>query len=385
MMGSRRDSQAGGRPQVWILASHRAGEHAQVLALAEALGWPFLTKRLVYRSLAPYALLRRATLAGIRRRDSSPLAPPWPDLVITAGVRNEPVARWIRDRAAAQGGRVHLVHIGRSWAPVARFDLIITTPQYRLAEHPRVLQNTTTLHRVTPQRLRAEAEAWAPRLTHLPRPHIAVLVGGHSGPYSFDEARARLLAGQASRMARAAGGSLLVSTSARTPARARAVLEQALSVPAEIFRWRAEAAENPYFAFLGLAESIIVTGDSIAMLSEACATGKPVHIFDLEGDRGARAAWDPDHPRAWLYRATMRLGPQRLSRDLRIVHQALIDSGHAVWLGEPFCDRRPPPPQDLGRAVDRVRALLGAGPGHGIEPLRADALAGERQGTLHQS
>jgi hypothetical protein len=376
-MTSHPDTQHSGQPRVWILASHRAGEHAQVLALAEALGWPFATKRLAYKALAPYAVLRRATLAGIRRQASSPLAPPWPELVITAGVRNEPVTRWIRDRAAEQGRRVHLIHIGRSWAPVDRFDLIITTPQYRLAEHPKVLQNTTTLHRVTPERLKAEAAAWSPRLAHLPRPHIAVMVGGHSGPYSFDEARARRLAEEASRMARAAGGSLLVSTSARTPARARAVLAQTLSAPAEIFQWRTQASENPYFAFLALAESIIVTGDSIAMLSEACATRKPVYLFDLERGHGPQTGWDRDYPRAWVYRQTMRLGPRRLSRDLRIVHQALIASGHAVWLGEAFPSRRPPPLEDLGRAVSRVRALLGAGPAPAAEAVRSDALAGD--------
>jgi mitochondrial fission protein ELM1 len=376
-MTSHLDTRRSGQPRVWVLAGHRAGENAQVMALAEALGWPFTTQRLVYRTLAPYALLRAATLAGIRHGASSPLTPPWPDLVITAGVRNEPVTRWIRDRAAEQGRRVHLIHIGRSWAPVDRFDLIITTPQYRLAGHPKVLQNATTLHRVTPERLKAEAAAWSPRLAHLPRPHIAVMVGGHSGPYSFDEARARRLAEEANRMARASGGSLLVSTSARTPARAKAALAQALSAPAEIFQWRTQVSENPYFAFLALAERIIVTGDSIAMLSEACATRKPVYIFDLEGSHGPRTGWDWDYPRAWLYRQTMRLGPRRLSRDLRIVHQTLIASGHAAWLGEAFPPRRPPPLEDLGRAVRRVHALLGASPAPAPEAVRSNAMAGD--------
>ena len=40
-----------------------------------------------------------------------------------------------------------------------RFDLVVTTPQYRLAEHPRVLQNSVTLHRVSAARLAADGAA----------------------------------------------------------------------------------------------------------------------------------------------------------------------------------------------------------------------------------
>jgi mitochondrial fission protein ELM1 len=34
---------------------------------------------------------------------------------------------------------------------------------------------------------------------------------------------------------------------------------------------------------LGAADAIIVTADSVSMISEAAATGKPVHIVELDG------------------------------------------------------------------------------------------------------
>jgi hypothetical protein len=43
------------------------------------------------------------------------------------------------------------------------------------------------------------------------------------------------------------------------------------------------SGENPYFAMLGLADAIVVTADSVNMVSEAAATGKPVHVVPLEG------------------------------------------------------------------------------------------------------
>ena len=45
-----------------------------------------------------------------------------------------------------------------------------------------------------------------------------------------------------------------------------------------------EAAENPFFAFLGLSDAMVVTGDSTSMCSEACATGRPVYIFAPPGN-----------------------------------------------------------------------------------------------------
>src|SRR5581483_6461257 len=119
-----------------------------------------------------------------------PLAPPWPDLVISAGRRNEPVARWIRARA---GGRTRLVHLGRPWADPRRFDLVVTTPQYRVPALANVIEIEAPLHRVSPERLAEAAARWQPAFAALPRPRIAVLVGGDSPPYRFDAALAREL------------------------------------------------------------------------------------------------------------------------------------------------------------------------------------------------
>ena len=65
------------------------------------------------------------------------------------------------------------------------------------------------------------------------------------------------------------------------------------------------------------------------------------------------------HLKAHVYRATMKLGPQRLTRDIRIVQQLLIDTERAVWLGDGIPEKMPRPLEDMPRAVTRVRALFG--------------------------
>ena len=229
---------------------------------------------------------------------------------------------------------------------------------------------------MTAARLAEAEEVWAPRLAHLPKPYMAVVIGGNAGPYVLDAEAGALLGRAASAYARKVGGSLLVSTSARTPAPAIAALEAAIDVPAELYRWQRDAKENPYLGYLALAQSIIVTCESMSMLAEACSTRKPVLMFDL--DTGPDNHWPLLEPlvgplpqRSWgrrlrrlkfqplVYRTAMVTGPKRLTRDVRIIQRALIADGRTMWLGEEFPDGAPPPPlDDVGRAALAVSALF---------------------------
>ena len=90
--------------------------------------------------------------------------------------------------------------------------------------------------------------------------------------------------------ARAAGGSLLVTTSRRTGAAAAGALAAAITAPAVVHRWDGGAAANPYLAFLGVADRLVVTADSASMLADAVSTGTPVEIAALPRRRAGPAA-----------------------------------------------------------------------------------------------
>jgi mitochondrial fission protein ELM1 len=346
-------------PVVWLIDAYRAGERGQVRALVDALGCPSETRQLDYRQrvFLPH-LLGRASLRGITPASRAGLQPPWPDLVVSCGVRNEPVCRWIRARS---GGRTRYVHVGRPWGPLDSFDLVITTPQYRIPEHPNVLHNQLTLHSVTPATLEAARPDWSDAFAALPRPLISVLVGGDSGPFTLGPRAAARLAREASDLARQLGGALLVTTSSRTRDAATEALQAGIDVPHFFHRWQGGGAANPYLGMLAWADRLIVTGDSIAMLSEACATGKPVQMFDLGGMRTGRREAGDFRLGAVLYGLLLRWFWQPLSRDITLVHRALRESGRATWLGEAPGAEAPGPPRqsDLERAVEAVERLLG--------------------------
>ena len=315
---------------VWCLLGNKAGDNTQVLALAEELGWGFQEKRIQARSWELLVHIGAGiTLAGIDATASSPLQPPWPDLVITAGRRNEPVARWIQRQS---GGTTRLVHIGRPWAPLQVWDLIVTTGQYFLPAQDNIVHNALPLHRVVDSELALAAQNLRPQLASLPRPWIAALVGGDSGKFVFTASKGARMGELVNRLAVEVGGSLLVSDSPRTPVAAMDAFQAQLIEPNRCHRC-ASGADNPYTGMLALADAFVVTGESMSMLSEAAGRGKPLFVYDLS---------DTDSP-WWLlphsfgfkplsHRVAMLLGPRRMRRDISKIQDELVQARQASWL-----------------------------------------------------
>ncbi len=265
------------QPRIWVLADDRTGNANQAIGVAEALGLPFEIKRLEYSRWGRLPnLIRAASLLGVQDAYRDGIKPPWPDLVIAAGRRTVPIARYIK---RANHGRTFLVHIMWPGSPVGELDLLAVPEHDQVSPRPNIIHTLGAPHRVTAVRLAQDANQWRERFAHLPRPHIGVLVGGTAGKQIFDAAAATLLGQRISQMARNSGGSLLVTTSRRTGAAASDALVAAIDAPAFLHLWTRDNLENPFFAFLGLSDVMVVTGDSTSMCSEACATGRPVYIF----------------------------------------------------------------------------------------------------------
>lgn len=340
-----------GEVVVWCLLGKKAGDNTQVRALADELGYGYEEKQILAQ---PWELLthigHRSTLAGIDRETSTALTPPWPDLVISAGRRNEPVAQWIKQQS---GGNTALVHMGRPWTPLEAWDLVVTTPQYFLPPQDNILHNNLPLHRLSREQLEVAGEGLRPRIENLPRPWIAVLVGGDSGRFVLTAAKGERLGQQASQLATACGGSLLITDSPRTPGPAGDALQAALTAPGYCYRWR-DGGDNPYRGLLGLADAFVVTGESMSMLGEAAAMGRPLYIFDV-GD-GATPWWRLAHSYRYKplsHRLAMRWGPVRMRREIGNIQNQLVKSGVAGWL---VSDR-------FAGAANEILASAADGPG----------------------
>jgi len=246
----------------------------QALGLAEATGFSFVEKRLQIRfpwiCLPPKLWFLPLTAA------EPTLSPPWPDLVIGCGRNTATPALAIR---RASGGRTVAAQIQDPGVGRSEFDLLVV-PEHDRLRGPQIIVTRGAVHRVTRARLTAERGRF-PALTVLPRPILSVLIGGANKAYRLTLRRLGEIADAVAGVLRSQGGSALVTPSRRTGAARIGLLRARLqNLPGVI--WDG-CGENPYFAYLALADAFMVTADSVSMISEAAATGNPVHILDLDG------------------------------------------------------------------------------------------------------
>lgn len=267
-------------PNIWVLTDDRAGNVGQCLGVVEALDLSFERKNIAYNSLARLPnMFLGAKLWGISNQTRENIQAPWPDLVISAGRRTAPVARYIKK---ASGGKTKLVHIMDPGACGASdFDLICVPRHDDIILKSNQMLMVGAPHRVNDEKLRQALQEWQLRFAHLAQPRIGLIVGGATKNKTFSPEMARELGQTVNGLAEKMGASILVTTSRRTGQAAQSLLDE-IKVASYSFKWGDEG-ENPYFGFLASSDFLIVTGDSVSMCSEACASGKPVYIYAPDG------------------------------------------------------------------------------------------------------
>jgi len=287
---------------IWLLLDDRPGTRSQVIGVGDALSKPYSQKDIGYNRLSylPYWLARMVSGMNIPIEDalkwvgvdvarSSPLGPPWPKVVISAGRRSSRVAALIKRKSmeeTAEKSSSFVVQIMKPDTGFRDIDLLSIPAQdnawFTWNRHSRltVLRPKLAPHAVSKQKLEEAATTWSPRLAHLPHPRIAVLVGGGARQIHFGAADFMRLAEMLDHARNEFSASLMITTSRRTTADGRLLLSQIITPQDIFYDWGVwQGKENPFMGFLALADIIVVTGDSISMPSEAISTGKPVYIF----------------------------------------------------------------------------------------------------------
>jgi mitochondrial fission protein ELM1 len=334
--------------RVWVLDDPRVGTANQAIGIAERLGVPFRRVPMVWNPWTAHiaGLMPRGSLAGLRQpsrgiaadlaRSAAGVSLPAgrlpgggvvrPEVVISAGRRSGAVALWMKHQFGCK--LVHCMSPGLGGLlRYSMFDLLVIPEHDRPAPAPNVIPVLGAPHRVSPLLLRQAKVAWQERLGHLPRPRVALLVGGPPRSTGMPPAMAHTLARQVARLVAARGGAVLATTSRRTGGEATEAVSAGLSQCLHlIYRW-GEPGENPYHGFLANADAIVVTGDSVSMVSEACATTAAVYVAL----------------------------PELASPKQRLFAESLYQAGHARPLGSSVARWPRPPLDEAGRVAAEIR------------------------------
>lgn len=333
-------------PVLWILSAGRKGDLDQMVALAEASGLSYAIKRIGFRGpdipvLAPLFL-----------KDRSALVPPWPRALLCAEGTASVIARRLR---AQSGGAMRIVSIGRPSGDPARFDLVITSAQYRIPAAPHVVELSMPLSGTA----RVPTRECLMREDGSARPLTALFVGGSAFPDVLDSAAAQDLAVHVLRRVAAQGGTLAVQTSPRTPPGVIAALRAVVTPPHRLHVYGAD--QNHYRSLLCCADEIVVTSDSVSMVADALDAGKPVSVYalpravSLKLRLAERLRSLSSGPVRWLFDAGIVEAPA----DRRALFERLVREKRLSWFGT-----EPPEPKpdahraDLALAAESLRALV---------------------------
>ncbi len=277
------------KPKVWVLVDNRAGNSKQAIALAEILEVSYKTKKIKYNIFAKLPNFLKFGFVGLTS-SSKKILNGKPDIVISAGRRTASIATAIKKNTGAKV--IQIMHPGLS---IDKLDVLIL-PNHDKKPHEKYLPKTVFVHGALTHNdtneIKSQVKIWSDTFKDYSRPLIGVLLGGKSKKTNFTKVNAKTLAKMLIGMVESSGGSLLITTSRRTPKKSIEELQQHLNNRPDIqhylYNYHQAGSKNPYLALLGLADKIVVTGDSVSMCSEAIHTAKPVYVFAEENMIGKK-------------------------------------------------------------------------------------------------
>lgn len=312
----------------WVITDHAAGNQRQALALAAALGVE--SRHLQLEPRAPWSWLAPRLAVGSRYAlppaQRASFAAPWPRLAIGCGRQ---AALWTRLLRTLSGGACYTVQILDPRMAPGHWDTVIA-PRHDGLEGANVLNPLGSLNPVDGAWL-TEARARWPQLGRLPSPRLGVLLGGPRRGIALDAAYADALARRLLARWQLQGGSLLIVASRRTPDVLLEPFRRHVRPGVAGLLWRdAGDGPNPYAGVLAWSDALVVTPDSVNMLSEACAVGCPVHTY-----------------------VTANL-PAKIAR----FHQALRERGLLRGLDDPAPPEHAPPLRETAAIAAIVRERI---------------------------
>jgi len=345
-------------PRVWVLSDNQAGDTAQSVALADALGWPYKVIRTTFEA--------RKTK---------------PDLVIAA---NRRTGAWARQLCQDSGGHMRSVRIDGDGGAVAdHFDVVVSPAYFHLPPHPHRIETPTRLTRVTPERLALARDHWPRLFGQASQPRVVLLIGGNNTGTNISAKTGRRMGEEIRTFAHLAGGSVFALIDRCTRPGLAGALVEGLGESRHVHTRSADQPDDEtYLAYLELADVLIVAGDDEALMADAAATGKPVYVYPLAERRAnllsvlREAVFTRSQARPLNKRGTVRpqqgleyLCARLIERgfvlpphDLTALHQSLIRLGVIHPFGAAFAAATPRTGLQVAQdAAEQVKHLLGLG------------------------
>tara|TARA_Y100000590_G_scaffold235899_1_gene265652 strand:+ start:2320 stop:3321 length:1002 start_codon:yes stop_codon:yes gene_type:complete len=268
---------------IWILTDGKAGTENQCIGLAEAMEMPYTIKRIKLRKyvkffsaniLKSFFIIKKTHLK-LLYQNWNILNEPYPAILIAAGKATVAASIAIRKKS---NQKTFVVQLLNPRVNPTLFDIVVPHIHDKIYGK-NVFPTRGAINRVNNKLLEKELKNFISDFSNIPKPSIAILIGGNSKHYKLDNHVSNEIFRKIKKTQDEYNAGLLVTFSRRTNPELIKKCKEKLQ-NSNTFIWD-NIGENPYYAYLAFADFIVVTEDSISMTSEAASTGKPVYIINL--------------------------------------------------------------------------------------------------------
>ncbi len=321
--------------KAWLLLEGRAGDDKQLLDIINLLKWQAIPVKLntsIFEIVIQRFFGPRLFLKKIIKRQL-----PDPDAIFIIGGRNASVAHAIKKNS---GNKIKLYAMGRPFAPFAWFDLIITTPQYCLPKSPKTIELPLPIS--IPDVDSNKLEKWERLIDKVNKPKICVLLGGNNSNYYFNSTFTANLCKSLTSYAKQKNAILLITNSPRTPQQVTNKLKKELGQSHIFYDINHKNVSNPYWMFIKVSQEVLVTSDSVSMISDAYRNGKLVRIIALPN-----TIWDKLIQKLQMINSAkskkmlksclsylVTKGIWTPPRNIKNLHNRLVEEKKVVWFDD---------------------------------------------------
>ncbi len=309
----------------WIVTEGMAGTENQCIGVANALGVKAKVFKVALKQ--PWAALSPWLGFECASTFDKDWPAPWPDLLITSGRKAVAASRFIKKQS---NGHTFTLHIQDPRVAATQFDMV-AVPYHDPMRGHNVVVTDAAPNKISDEALEA-AKIAHPQFESFSSPRIAVLIGGKSKAYDMDDKTIKSLIADLQNIQNTHHASLLITASRRTGSQNMSALTSAFPGGNSVHFWNGQG-DNPYLAYLAYADFILVTADSVSMISDALATGKPTYIIPMPGG----------------------------ARRIDLFHDHIIDKGYARRFTGDLSPYHYPPLREADTIASELRNKLGIG------------------------
>ena len=253
----------------WVLSDNLIGHEKQSISLAEKLN-------INYKIIKTEKLnfIERNLLTFLNLKKTKFLKAPFPEFIISCGKNTAYYSKLIKKKSKK---KIFSIFIQKPPINIKNFDIIIT-PKHDNCSGSNIIETHGALTKINLKYI--ESVNKTKKSGVLKENFITVLIGGNSKHHKITNLILDQIIDKLNLIQKQKKIKVLILFSRRTKRNDYLYLKKNLLNKNFIFILP-DSKQVSYLNAISFAKAIIVTSDSVSMVTEACSTGKPTYIIDI--------------------------------------------------------------------------------------------------------